>query len=400
MPDRIQRNRTTGEYRILTETGWQPYTPPEAAEQPEMYHPGQADTPTTAALNELLRTGKEAGIGLARSPLDAIKGLFNLVTSPVDTIKGMGSAIAHPLETIETLGDNPREAGSALGQLLLGKVGLPRVPGAAGKVPGAVSAIGRGMESAGVAAGELTGGRGLLGAGAAMGGSPMAGAAIAAAPYALKAGGKGLQAVGGGLERLKAALRTPDGPKAPQSLVGAGRMSREVPYQAEASAPPRRGALLEQLQSDVTPAWWERVKAARATPEAAAPSAGPHPEMAARVVRAAEANPRRTSLLDELQREEMSNPDIIRRRVTRAAGEAPAPYGGYPAPSDNSLMEMLPPPETDAWSALSKLRSRSEAMPADVDIDMSGLAPLDRLSQDAIRRARQAERYGRAYRPE
>ena len=369
MPDRIQRNRTTGEYRILADDGSvQPYTPPEAAEQPEMYHPGLGDDPTSAALGELLRTGKEAGIGLARSPLDVIKGLFNLVTSPVEAVKGVGSVIAHPLETIETLGDNPREAGSALGQLLLGKVGLPRVPRAVGKVPGAVSAIGRGMENAGVVASEFTGGRGILGAGAAMGGSPLAGAAIAATPSILKYGGKGIQAVGSGLERLKEAVLAPRAAPVEQAAT---RVSREVPYRMEPSAPdvpamsPRRGQLLEQLQGDITPAWWERVRAARATPEAdIVPSAGPHPEMAARVARAAEANPRRTSLLDELQHEEMSNPDIIRQRVGRAAGNAPAPfpskpaYGGYPAPSDNSLMEILPPPEFDAWEALRKLRKR------------------------------------------
>ena len=200
------------------------------------------------------------------------------------------------------------------------------------------------------------------------------------------------------------------------SHAGAARVSREVPYRMEAPvAPveeaattmtPRRSVLLEHLQGDITPAWWERVKGARATPEAdIVPSAGPHPEMAARVARAAEANPRRTSLLDELQREEMSNPDIIRRRVTRAAGAGPpespfaGQFGGTPAPSTNPLIDVLPPPEMDAWTALGKLKNRSEEWAPELDIKLPSYDPLARL--DALR-AQQMERYGRRYpfRPE
>ena len=380
MPDRIQRNRTTGEYRIQTETGWQPYTPPETTTQPEMYHPGLGDDPTSAALGELLRTGKEAAIGVARSPVDALKGLFELATTdPRTTIKNLVAAGSDPPAVIKALSDNPREAGSALGQLLLtGKFG-PKIPGAVGKIPAGVSAAGRGVERAGTALAETkVGGFGVPGLGALdamLGAHPGRGLAIAATPYALKYGGKGLQAVGGGLERLKEAVMAPRATVAPQRPVGTVRASREVPYRMEApiasaaeeavtTMTPRRSVLLEQLQGDITPAWWERVRAARATPEAdILPSAGPHPEMAARVGRAAEANPRRTSLLDELQHEEMSNPDIIRQRVNRAAGGAEPPtspyvgqFGGYPEPSTNPLLDLLPPPEIDAWAALRKLR--------------------------------------------
>ena len=378
MPDRIQRNRTTGEYRIQTETGWQPYTPPEAPNQPEMYHPGLGDDPTSAAMGELLRTGKEAAIGVARSPLDIAKGLYELVTTdPRQTLRNVGTTLSDPPALIKALADNPREAGSALGQILLtGKFG-PKIPGAVGRIPAGMSAAGRGMERGGTALANMNiGGVNLSGAGllgAAIQGSPR-GIALAASPYALKASGKGLQAVGGGLERLKAAVTPSKASVASQSPAGAARVSREVPYRMEAPAPavpvtsPRRPALLEHLQGDITPAWWERVKGARATPEAdIVPSAGPHPEMAARVARAAEANPRRTSLLDELQHELTTgaDPDIVRQRVGRAAGEAPAPfpnrpaYGGYPAPSGNPLMEMLPPPELNAWEALRRLRGRT-----------------------------------------
>ena len=391
MPDRIQRNRTTGEYRIQTETGWQPYMPPEAANQPEMYHPRLGDDPTSAAMGELLRTGKEAAIGVARSPLDVAKGLYELVTSPVESARNISQAATHPGEILKALADNPREAGSALGQLLLtGKFG-PKIPGAVGKIPAGVSAAGRGVERAGTALAKTkVGGFGVPGLGALdaiLGAHPGRGLAIAATPYALKYGGKGIQAMGSGLERLKEALTPTTVPSATYPIGRStryqkaakppARVSREVPYRAAASASPR-------------------VRAARATPEAITPSAGPRPEMAARVVRAAEANPRRTSLLDELQHELTSgaDPGIVRQRVTRAAGGTPEAslQGRTPAPSTNPMIDALPPPETDAWTALRTLRNRSEAVPSELDIELPSSDPLSRLD---VLRARQAERHGR-----
>ena len=273
MPDRIQRNRTTGEYRIQTKMGWEPYTPmPEGT--PERYLPGLADTPTSAFLNELGRTGKEAAIGVARSPLDVVKGLYGLITSPIESARNIGTAVTHPSDALKVLADNPREAGSALGQLLLtGKFG-PKIPGMARRAPEAISTTGRGVERVGTTLANRTIGGMDLPTASALGvltGHPEA-LALPMVPYTLKYGGKGLQKVGGGLERLKEALSAPTTTPSPTYPIGrstryrkapksSARVSHEVPYRAEASASPRRGRLLEQLQSDVTPAWWERVRA-------------------------------------------------------------------------------------------------------------------------------------------
>ena len=242
MPDRIQRNRTTGEYRVIDDMGnVRPYTPPAEPTQPEMYHPGASDTPTEAFLGELGRTGKEAAIGLARSPWDLLKGTFGLAAHPVESMKGMAHAVSNPRETIQQLGDNPREAGSALGQLLLGRYAVPAV---APKVPGAVSAVGRGAEAVGttLAKGRFGGGFGLPGLGAAEAifrSDPM-GVAVAAAPYALKYGGRGLQRAGAALEGLKrgATVAEEAAPITEESrLLRPARVSREAPYRAEPSAP-------------------------------------------------------------------------------------------------------------------------------------------------------------------
>ena len=242
--DRIQQNRTTGEYRILTEAGWQPYTPPAETPRPARYEPGLADTPTTAIVNELARTGKEAGIGLARSPVDAVKGLFQLAAHPIEAVKGTARAVAHPVETFNALGDNPREAGSILGQLLLGKVGLPKVPAALARVPEAVSAAGRGAETAGTALAESKiGGFGIPGLGAleAITRGDPTGLAVAASPYALKYGGKGLQKVGGGLEALKEALLRPSATPDEAGTVSRWHSlpkSTEVPYRSTQTPTP------------------------------------------------------------------------------------------------------------------------------------------------------------------
>ena len=238
MPDRIQRNRTTGEYRMISDTGeTRPYTQSaEPSAGPEMYHPGLTDSPFEAGAHELLRTGKEAAIGMVRSPWDLLKNTLGLVTSPVESMKGMAHAVSNPRETLQQLGDNPREAGSQLGQLLLGRYAVPAL---APKVPGAVSALGRGAETLGTTLAESKiGGFGLPGLGiaeAVIGRDPM-GAAAAVAPYALKYGGRGLQRAGAGLEGLKrgAAVAEEAEPAAAAPRV---RASREAPYRAERSAP-------------------------------------------------------------------------------------------------------------------------------------------------------------------
>ena len=237
MPDRIQRNRTTGEYRVIDDMGnVRPYTPPAEPTQPEMYHPGLADTPLEAGASELLRTGKEAALGLARSPWDLLKNTLGLVAHPVESMKGMAHAVSNPRETIQQLGDNPREAGSALGQLLLGRYAVPAL---APKVPGTLSAVGGRAEALGSALAETKlGGLGLPGLGAAEAifrSDPM-GAAVAAAPYALKYGGRGLQRTGAALEGLKRGATVAEEAE-PAAVAPRARVSREAPYRAEPSAP-------------------------------------------------------------------------------------------------------------------------------------------------------------------
>ncbi len=192
------------------------------------------DTPGmfgSAGRRELLRTGKEAGIGLLKSPIDAVKGLFGMVAHPIDSATNLASAVTHPLDTIEALGDDPRAAGSMLGQVLMGKL-VPGNLGTIGEVAGDASKIAaRGVAGLGRGAGAV--GRGLEtvaasapakhlatwgGVEAAMRMDPK-GLMVAAAPAALKYGGKGLQAAGRVMERA---------PSAMDSLMGSGSALEEA----------------------------------------------------------------------------------------------------------------------------------------------------------------------------
>ncbi len=210
------------------------------------------DTPGifgSAGRRELMRTGKEAAIGLARSPLDAVKGLFGMVAHPIDTVTNTANAVMHPLDTIEALGDDPRAAGSMLGQVLLGKYAAPKVmpalrasaPSVARGVAGAgraAGAVGRGMEAVGESApARHMGSFGAMEAALRM--DPK-GLALAAAPAALKYGGKAVQAGGRLLERAPSAIDSLMGGESLETAAAgraAGwrqsrgmRQSEEVPY--------------------------------------------------------------------------------------------------------------------------------------------------------------------------
>lgn len=161
---------------------------------------------TSAAEGELWRTAKEAGIGLARSPIDLVKNLFNTVAHPIDTAAGIAHTVAHPVERAEALMKSPRDAGSALGQLLLS----PKVPGAVEGAPGVVgrgvSAVGRGAEALGTS--KAIRGMSKLGAvGEVLHGNPGMGIASAVIPPALEYGGQALQKGGAALEGLKLSLK-------------------------------------------------------------------------------------------------------------------------------------------------------------------------------------------------
>lgn len=176
----------------------------------ERYHATSADDYTSAAEGELLRTAKEAGMGLLRSPVDLVKNTYNSVRHPLDTLMGIGHAVANPEETVTNLAAHPREAGSLLGQTLLG----PRVPGAANaalaegpSIAGrAISAVGRGAEALGTS--KLVKRGGTFGAlGELMTGHPGTAAVTAVVPPALEYGGKGLQSLGSAMEGMDLSVK-------------------------------------------------------------------------------------------------------------------------------------------------------------------------------------------------
>ena len=195
-----------------------------------MRHATPGDSPSSAFIGELARTGKEAAIGLAKSPLDLVKNLFNTVAHPVDTVEGLAHTVRHPVEAVKNLAANPREAGSLLGQLLL----APEAPGAANEVlasgPTAVgrgvSAVGRGAEALGKSKlAKIASKYGPMEA--VFRGDPL-GVAAAAVPPILEYGGKGLQKLGGSLEGLDLSIgRNKPDPFAEAAALK--RVSTEVP---------------------------------------------------------------------------------------------------------------------------------------------------------------------------
>lgn len=176
------------------------------------YQPGGADASEgfgwKAAGKELARTAGETAIGLARSPVDILKGLFGLPGQVVEGAKQIGNLAADPsllLESgraakmgIDYIGDHPREGGSLIGQMLL----APKVPEAAKfvaeKAPAVVgktvSAVGRGAEAVGGSAPAR--GLGALGALEEAIHGRLGGTLLAAVPPALEYGGRALQSVG------------------------------------------------------------------------------------------------------------------------------------------------------------------------------------------------------------
>lgn len=441
----IQRNRRTGEYRQLTEQGWEPYTPmPEGT--PERYLPGLADTPTSATVNELLRQGKEYGTGVLQSPIDALKGLFQMVTEGKPPLGEQGVSLGDLPGTYKHLTESPRDVGSILGQLLLGKMGIPKVPGAVARIPEAVSATGRGMERAGTALAESrVGGITLPGLGAVGALSDPRALALAATPYALKYGGKGLQRVGGGLERLKEALAPTPQAAAPvarstasawpaavehpelftpsQSTV-ADWLARETalvkpkPYEGPIGRPAgTRAPTVEQSVADVleglrtSPTQPIRVSG---VPEPTITSAGREGAFYS-TGRPSTGTSRPTSAAEPPTPtpKPLVRPSPSRDNYSDVLGARRTPV------SENPMLEALAPlPEGDAWSVLRTLKTRNEPpMPGpayrhpilrepptnlnsvlsladegDVSLPIPAADPLSRL--DALG-ARQLERYGR-----
>ena len=144
--ERKMKNGITGEWDGSTWRQVDGSAAPSPAGVPgaaSMFHPGLGDTPTTAALQELGRTGVETVKGLARSPIDAMKGLFGLATTnPLTTVKNLAHTVANPSEVVNAIGADPSLGGSMIGQLLMGKL----LPGQAGNI---ADATGKGVGSIG-----------------------------------------------------------------------------------------------------------------------------------------------------------------------------------------------------------------------------------------------------------
>lgn len=231
MPDKGEIRRGATESVQWDGSKWNPIT--HESDGVPMHHPGVDESPSTAFMSELARTGKEAVIGLLRSPLDLVKNTIGMVAHPIDTITNTAKALAHPSDTLTALENDPRSAGSLLGQLLMS----PKLPGmaetAAAEGPGIVGrgmgTVGRGMEAAGNAVLDIRGGLplGMTAAGTAASGHPIAAAAEIGVPLAAKYGGKGLQAAGRSLEGLKLAT-TPDVPPRPNSILSGVTLSPEA----------------------------------------------------------------------------------------------------------------------------------------------------------------------------
>jgi hypothetical protein len=182
-----------------------------------------ASDPTGAKLSltkDPSRYFGHAAKGLARSPIDLVKGLLNL---PAQVVHGLGvdlpALIADPSlvteipqaakDAVEFANTHPDEMGSLLGQSLL----APKVPGAANAAlrhgPTAVgrtmSAVGRGAEAVGTSKiAKMASKFGPMEAALRM--DPY-GIAVAAAPKVLEVGGKALQKGGAALEGLDLAYK-------------------------------------------------------------------------------------------------------------------------------------------------------------------------------------------------
>lgn len=231
MPERGEIRRGATETVQWDGTRWNPIDSAPATGEAARYHPNMGDDYTSAFLNEIGRTGKEAAIGLARSPLDFAKNAVNTVLHPIDTISGIARTVAHPIDTVSALAENPREAGSVLGQLLLGKVTPDALSAVADRTPAigrGVQSVGRGMEAAGDAVLNRSTPLGMTAAGTAFSGHPLAAAAEVGLPLVAKYGGRGVQALGRTIEGLQRAVtETPEVPK-PNSVLSGVTLSPEA----------------------------------------------------------------------------------------------------------------------------------------------------------------------------
>ncbi len=208
-------------------------------------------SPEDAFGSEIGRTMGRASLAALHAPLGALH--------PLDSLSALGNATSEAVHHPEEIGpafssgvQDPDVMGGALGSAVLMATGDPLAEagrGTVGLVGRGTSAVGRGAEAAGTAmADSKLGGFGLPGLGVAeaiLRADPK-GLIAAAAPYALKYGGQGLQKVGGALGALKdislpnPTLHVPDSLKAFLSdESGAGPGLSGGPVGPEAMAGPQ-----------------------------------------------------------------------------------------------------------------------------------------------------------------
>jgi hypothetical protein len=171
----------------------------------------------------------------------AFKGATAPILHPIDTVTGLASAVRHPLDTGEAVLRNisrlasegsPEDIGDAIGQVLGSAVTAKAAPmalrGVSRVAPGAIAATGEALTKGGSFV-EKASPFGL--AEAAWRADPR-GLAVAAAPYAMKAAGRGLSAIA---EKLQGA----GAPAIEDAAEAAPGRDRRMPTVRRAARPRR-----------------------------------------------------------------------------------------------------------------------------------------------------------------
>ena len=227
LPQPGETRTANGETRTWDGQGWVlsdgansgPYVGPGG------FQVSNTDTPGQAFGHEIGRTVGEASLGLLRSPMDALKGLFHLPGQAVSGLKTLAqdpSLLGEIPEALQAVGNttpfsaetDPKEMGSLLGQVLLGAKGgqtaalaKPYVRPAVGLAGKALTGTGKAM----TAVGETTRGAGSIGAAFGLGTGNVPGAVAAmTVPPMLRGAGRLMQKGGATLEQVGS--RTPATP--------------------------------------------------------------------------------------------------------------------------------------------------------------------------------------------
>lgn len=182
-------------------------------------------------LSELFQAGK--------SGLETVTGgdENGRMISGLETLKHMGGAVPLIGKAATDAGTHIGEGNVATGLGELAGLGsaalLPKVPAGVDMAGRATSAVGRGLERGGQVAIDFKHGGGFpaLGALEAVMHSGPKGAAIAAAPYAVKYGGRGMQSMGGAMQGLAEVLGhgAPEPAMTPRPMPPAEPISRPAP---------------------------------------------------------------------------------------------------------------------------------------------------------------------------